>query len=162
MINVIYVCHAADNLGGASLSLYNLIKSVKHSVYPIVLLQSNGPVYDYYTSAGIECHIVSFPNNIRNSNYLKHILFWIPKYLKYQLMIRVSIKKLNRLLGDRNIHVVHSNSSVCTFGVPLSKAIKAKHIWHIREFGDIDFGIAGGTTVFRHRNDLLLIVFEEF
>ncbi len=36
---------------------------------------------------------------------------------------------------------MHSNSSVFIFGDILARSLKAKHVWHFREFQDIDFNM---------------------
>lgn len=45
-------------------------------------------------------------------------------------------------MKNRNIQIVHSNGSVFTIGYFIAKEMGIKHVWHIREFQDIDFGYA--------------------
>lgn len=54
------------------------------------------------------------------------------------LIIYIKILK-NR--GGGKIDLAHSNSSVFAIGVGLVRKLGAKHVWHIREFQDLDFGI---------------------
>lgn len=44
-----------------------------------------------------------------------------------------------RQLKEYKFDIVHSNTSVINIGYLLSKKIGAKHIWHLREFGDLDY-----------------------
>lgn len=37
--------------------------------------------------------------------------------------------------------IVHTNSGVTDLGYPLRKVLGARHVVHLREFQDIDFGI---------------------
>jgi glycosyltransferase involved in cell wall biosynthesis len=42
---------------------------------------------------------------------------------------------------DNNIDIIHSNTSVINIGGLISKYSGIKHVWHIREFADLDFNI---------------------
>lgn len=141
-ITVLYICHAPDNLGGAALSLSNLIDSVKCSVSPIVLLPKKGQVYTFFTKMGIKCIISNFDCNLRNPNYFIHIVGFVPKLIWYRLKEVKDIYRICKLVKDSNINIVHSNSSVFTIGVKIAKRLRVKHIWHIREFQDLDFGMS--------------------
>ena len=140
-INVLYICHAPDNLGGASLSLLNLIKSVKDNVNCIVILGKEGVVSQYFRDNGIECIIANFPCNIRNRNFIVHIITFPLKFLMHLVKSKLAILKVKRALCSRKIDIVHSNSSVFIFGDILSKKLNTKHVWHFREFQDIDFNM---------------------
>ena len=54
MINVLYVTFASKNFDGATYSLMDLIKSVRGYVHPIVMVGTEGCVYDYFTANGVE------------------------------------------------------------------------------------------------------------
>ena len=62
-INVLYICHTSK-LGGAALSLYNMINSVNDNVLPIVLMPDKGQVFDLFNSKGIKCIVYPFRCNI--------------------------------------------------------------------------------------------------
>ena len=141
MVNVLYICHAPDNLGGASLSLLNLIKSVRDNVNCLVVLGKEGVVSRFFRENGIECIIADFPCNIRNRNYIFHAMTFPLKLLIYFVKIRLAVLKVEKALQGREIDIVHSNSSVFVFGDVLAKKLDAKHIWHFREFQDIDFNM---------------------
>ena len=139
-IEVLYICHT-DHLGGAALSLYNLISSVKNQVIPIVLLPQKGQAFDLFTQNNIKCIVYPFKLNIRGKNTIKHYITYIPRYLRDHYINYLCVNYISQNLKGHNISIVHSNSSVFTIGVGLAKILNAKHVWHIREFQDIDFGI---------------------
>lgn len=139
MINVLYICHAPDNLGGATYSLFNLIRSVKHHVHCIVVLQREGQVSNFLKENGIEYITAGFPCNIRNNNFFTYIITYPFKRLITNILNVIAIYKIKKALCGRRINIVHSNSSVFIFGDILSKSLHAKHVWHFREFQDIDF-----------------------
>jgi glycosyltransferase involved in cell wall biosynthesis len=139
-LNILYICHTS-NLGGAALSLYNMIHSMRDSVLPIVLLPQKGESYELFTENNIRCIVHPFRMNIREKSIIKHIVRFIPHYLRDKYF---NLRCINSVISDLNgmpIDIVHSNASVFTIGVDLAKKLSAKHVWHIREFQDIDFGI---------------------
>lgn len=139
-INVLYICHTSK-LGGAALSLYNMINSVNDNVLPIVLMPDKGQVFDLFNSKGIKCIVYPFRCNIRERNIIKHYFRFIPHYIRDKYINYVCCKYVLKELGNLKIDIVHSNSSVFTIGVDLAKKLSAKHVWHIREFQDLDFGM---------------------
>jgi hypothetical protein len=60
MITVLYVTFASKNFDGATYSLMDLIKSVGDDVHPIVMVRTEGCVYDYFTNNGVECIVCDF------------------------------------------------------------------------------------------------------
>lgn len=144
-INVLYVCHDKFHMGGAVRSLINLIDSVKEEVYPIILLdkRESDEIFNFFVNKDIECIAVPFEWSVRkNSLSLISAIKYIPKLLKIEFINNHCLNTVCNLLKERNIQIVHSNGSVFTIGYSIAKKLKAKHVWHIREFQDIDFGLA--------------------
>lgn len=137
-LNILYICHTAY-LGGAALSLYNMIHSMRDSVLPVVLLPQKGESYELFTENNIRCIVHPFRMNIREKSKVKHIVRFIPHYLRDKYFNSRCINSVISDLNGMQIDIVHSNASVFTIGVDLSKKLSAKHVWHIREFQDLDF-----------------------
>ena len=45
------------------------------------------------------------------------------------------------ILKDYHFDIIHSNCSVIDLGGYLSCKLKIKHVWHLREFGDLDYNL---------------------
>ena len=145
MINVLYVTFASKNFDGATYSLMDLIRSVRSHVYPIVLLRSKGCVYDYFRENNVECIVCDFEENVcgkpqKFHQYVRCILRYIPKYIRYVVKNRRCVNYVANRLQDRNIQIVHTNNSVLTVGYDIAQRMQAKHVWHLRGFMDLDFG----------------------
>lgn len=153
MLNVLYICHSPNNLGGAVLSLFNMIQSVRQSVNSIVVLQSEGVVSQFFIQHGIECIIANFPNNIRNRSIVKHIITYPLKRILHANMNTNAVRMIKKHLAGRKIDIIHSNASVFIFGDILAQKLHTKHVWHFREFQDIDFNIHSflGQSDLNHR-----------
>lgn len=142
-INVLYLCHTPVHLGGAALSLLNLIHAVSDGVFPVVVFPEEGPVCDLFRREGIACRIVSFPltslPDVSGRSWLERL-----KRIRRRVLIalenRQAVKELGKLVDEYDIHVVHSNSGVFTAGYEVAKRKGLAHVWHLREFQDLDFG----------------------
>ena len=55
-----------------------------------------------------------------------------------------SIREMNdlcKMLAPMHFDIIHSNSSVIDFGGYLSRRLGVRHVWHLREFGYLDYGL---------------------
>lgn len=140
-INVLYVCHDYDHLYGASTSLLRMISALKNHIYPIVLIPGYGDVYDFCQQNGIECIVSPFFMMWEGAKKLKTALHHPTRSTLYRYLTqnKKCANQVSQIIGNRKIDIVHSNSSITTVGIELSKKLNSKHVWHIREFLDIDF-----------------------
>lgn len=140
-LTILYIS-GDSSLGGSTASLYNLINGLRNVATPIVLFAEEGIGVNFFREHGIECYVVPFqnlsllrPNRLCN-NWL-HLWRW--HYIK---KIRKDIKcalKVRRLLSGKKIDIVHTNTSINDIGIVLARFFHAKHVWHVREFLDVDF-----------------------
>lgn len=145
MINVLYVTFASKNFDGATYSLMDLIKSVRKYVNPIVMVGTEGCVYDYFTSNGVECIVCDFKEDlvgkpVKLHQYLKYVLKYIPNHLTFYRKNRKCAEIVAQKLGGRTIDIVHINNTVMSVGYDIARALDAKCVWHLRGFMDLDFG----------------------
>jgi len=145
MINVLYVTFASKNFDGATYSLMDLIKSVREYVNPIVMVRTEGCVYDYFTNNGIECIVCDFKEDLvgkpdKFHQYIKYALKYIPNQLTYYQKNRKCVETVTQILKGRKIDIVHSNNTVLPIGYNIANSLNAKFVWHLRGFMDLDFG----------------------
>ena len=137
MINVLYISHEHGDILGSTLSLTNLLNSVKEEVRPIVILPKQGKVCDFFKGHGIKYYVVPFNLNIASSRL--RCLKYIPKKILTDYKNHCAIKSLMKIVKKEHVQLIHTNTSVVTIGATLSKKSSIKHIWHLREFQDLDF-----------------------
>lgn len=136
-IRVLFITHVSP-MAGANRSMFQLIKELKDSygVYPVVLCpykNSNICIQDKLKE--IEVEFIEMPIQFFKSpnptfrSFLSHI-----KYIYRQRFFYRCLKKYS-------FDIIHSNSSVIDIGVYLSIQLNCKHIWHLREFGDLDYSL---------------------
>lgn len=127
--------HEGEMLGGSSLSLYNLLRSLPEDCHPIVVVQQRGMVYDYFASRHIEVWDVASQVNYCGDGYkLKYYTTWVIRYLRDALQRARFISNIEKKLAGRKIDIVHSNSAAIDVGNALAKRLNARHVWHLREF----------------------------
>ncbi len=145
MINVLYVTFASKNFDGATYSLMDLIRSVREYVNPIVMVQTKGCVYDYFTSNGVECIVCDFKEDlvskpVKLHQYIKYALKYIPNHLMFYRKNRKCAETVAQILKGKKIDIVHINNTVMSVGCDIAQALDAKCVWHLRGFMDLAFG----------------------
>lgn len=138
MITVLYITHESKSIGGSTLSLINLLRSVRSHVIPIVVCPDNGPATNLFREQGYKTFVVRYKLNIASSSF--RLIKKIPRMLIDGYCNRKAIRQLISIAQEENVSIIHSNTGVLTIGYDLSKRINLKHVWHLREFQDLDFG----------------------
>ena len=137
LITVLYVTHSS-NLSGANQSLADLIVSVQGKIKPIVLLPSFGPAFDLFSSVGAKCIVSPYALGIRQHLKCRNVISLMLHPLRFPYLNRIrSFFRLSfvlkKELKDEEIKIVHSNTSLTTIGIQLSRLFGSKHVWHVRE-----------------------------
>lgn len=139
---------------GSTLSLKDLLQTIKNEISPIVIFYEKGSVYDYMINQGIECYIVPYRFDYFKSHkwyakHLKHAFY----FFKHHLLMAKGGKMLMSMLHNRNVDIVHSNTSAVDFGYLIAKRMNAKHVWHIREMLELftDVNIIGGVKSLKRK-----------
>lgn len=123
---------------GATLSTFELILGLRrqYGIEPLVLIPNKGGIEEFLTKEGINYEVKYFPwwVTCEKLKFKDLIKFFVYNLYNYYKLIYKSIKK-------HKIDYVYSNSAVINTGVVLAKFLKVKHIWHLREFVEEDFGL---------------------
>lgn len=101
-----------------------------------VLLPSKRAFVEYLENKGIKTHIFKFFYEAMyvkwNKKYLSLPILWTYNLFVFPFLL-LKIRKINP-------DIIYSNSSIDTYLVWIAKILKKKHVVHIREFMDKDFG----------------------
>ena len=126
-LSVLYVC-PDPGLGGSTRSLIQMIESLRESVDPTVLLPREELAAPAMRDLGIPVFVIPFS-----------LLHESPGILSYFLTDAACERKISKTLSGKKIDLIHTNCSSVTIGESLSRRLKVPHVWHIREFLDLDF-----------------------
>lgn len=142
MMNVVYVLNTTYLFGGSVRSFLSMLDGLQgKGVKPTVVVPDNGGVCQVLKERGIEVIPVCFrPNTYpHNRSTAKDILLFLPKLLARRVVNRRAVARLSRLLASRPIDLVHTNVSVLDVGLRLSRRLGVPHLFHVREYGFLDF-----------------------
>jgi glycosyltransferase involved in cell wall biosynthesis len=138
-MRVLFLAHD-DITSGSGRSLFEMVVGLRrlYDIVPVVITKKKNALYEACLDHNIECHRLRFG---MCATFSQNIWMLVLTFLADHFNNRLSYLKIKRMLDLSSIDLIHSNSSVISFGAFLSKRTGISHIWHIREFGDADFHI---------------------
>lgn len=141
MKKVIYVLNSTYLLGGASKSFLLLLNGIAQcGMHPIVIVPDRNGLYSVLVQMGIEVIDITYRNNTYpHYNSLKDILLFLPRLFARRLVNWNAVRKLYAQFSNSEISLVHTNVSVIDIGFRLAQRLHVPHVYHIREYGDLDF-----------------------
>ncbi|MCR4754323.1 MAG: glycosyltransferase family 4 protein [Lachnospiraceae bacterium] len=142
-MKILYIVH--DNKkGGAAVSFLNMIEGVSkgYDVY-VLTPHKKGYIPDELDKLGIwhkdACYFWWEIAKMGNATY-DRVRFWL--YRALNVYNRIGARRLAKLVEGLGIDIIHSNSSTINIGALVSEITGIPHVWHLREFGDLDFSLA--------------------
>ncbi len=126
MIKILYV-NSSARLYGADKSLLELVTIIdKRHFTPIVLLPESGPLCEEMSKISVETLVKGFV-------HVERRYFSPAKLLGFLADLIHSVNIIRSIIKQRNIDIVHSNTSACIASAFAAKLTGTPHIWHIRE-----------------------------
>lgn len=141
-LNILYLSHESDKVLGSSRSLFNMIHALKYKVHPIVIVPSEGAAFKFFKDKGIDTFIVPYPLDVTSLVGFKRKMAFVPRIIRDIIMYSKALLQIKRIVSRYNIDIIHSNSSTIDIGYYVSKNLNKPHIWHLREFQDLDFSLS--------------------
>lgn len=136
-IKVLFVTHYRE-LYGANYSLLQLMIELRgKGIHPIVLMPSYEPMPGNDLAEQLVSYgIMYLETPIRIDKHRD----WKKTIANYLLAIK-GWRKAYETVKDINFDIVHSNSSVMSTGVYIARRARKPHVWHLREFGRLDYAL---------------------
>ena len=117
----------------------------EHTIYVLTRF-SDGAVYDELLKHNVTILVYKYFLARKSKNTTSE---WIFKRLKYNFYSKFenqrTAKTVAKIVKDKGIDIIHSNTSVIDIGGLISQYSGVPHIWHLREFGDLDFSMYPAT-----------------
>ena len=142
-MKVVYILSSAKATGGASKAFLTLLMGLmEKGVEPIAVLPGRGAFYDVLQSRGIPCIILIY----RNCTYpyrrnLKETLLFLPRLCARLWVNFFAARALTKRLKCSGVALIHTNVGVVDIGFRAAQKLHVPHIYHIREYADLDFGM---------------------
>lgn len=141
-LKVLYLLHTSQ-WHGANISFYNMISGLKKK-YPIKIYvyvpinQRNLNIDFIHKLENINCKIIYGiigSSAINDSMSKKDICFFVFNLL-FRFFSFIHLFIITILIRP---NLVHTNVGIIQEGYFVSKVLKIKHVWHLREYQDLDF-----------------------
>lgn len=139
-MKVLYILSGTKLTDGSSKSFMNLLKGVVSSgVDAYVLCPNKEGLYNLLdtTEVGKSC----MPYRATLVDDSKNLKARLRKLARAGLNTYSSIHLLLKCLFVIKPDIIHTNTSINDIGYRVAKLLKVPHVWHIREYGDLDFNI---------------------
>lgn len=137
-MKVVFILNDAG-LYGASLSLLNMIESYNFEDY-LVLIPSKGPLLSVLDKMDIPYKVIPFRLNCAtyNKDWISCFSYFV-RFCYYWLLNKYSYFQIIKIVNENGIDIIHTNNSRISIGFEIAKQKQIKHIWHLREFMDLDY-----------------------
>lgn len=142
-ITVLFVFHEPTSSGGATYSGMNMVESLdKTKILPIVLVPGEGDVKGKMEAIGVKCIVAPVDFWFRahdDSDIVRRVVHAYRRFKTFVKSCVLDCQAVKNELKEYHIDIVHSNTTAILTGFILSKYLRCKHVWHLREFIDKDF-----------------------
>ena len=141
-MKVLYILHRTTTTDGASKALLNMLYGVmQYGVQPIVVCPNKDGLFQTFR----ENNIPVYPCFYRTGTYppfdkhWKNRLLFIPRFFGRLLANTIGTLQVCKIYKKEHPALIHTNVSVTNIGYQASRLLHIPHIWHIREYGALDF-----------------------
>lgn len=144
-IKLIYVLSGTGVYGGGTKTfLLLLYRLIKHNIQILVVCPDKEGVYKVLEDQGIP--VVCLRKKYIHNTYpsfrgFKNFVLFLPKLLYILLLNEFAYLNLKKIQRTFNADIIHTNVGVIDIGYRVAKKFKIPHIYHIREYQDLDFGM---------------------
>jgi glycosyltransferase involved in cell wall biosynthesis len=130
-------------LYGASQSLLTAVKGIKTKSDRniLVLLPQAGKMEEELRAAEIEYKIVPFPRCVDFDNLTSSLIKRLKNRFIYYIKLVSILPQLYKIMGQFKPNVIYTNTSTVSAGYIIARHLHIPHVWHVREFGDLDFNL---------------------
>lgn len=134
-MNVLFLVHYSE-LYGSIRSLLDLVSGLEpYGIVPYFIVPAKGSLTEALDSQGMEYATQHLPAWVAEKSYgfLEKIRLW--------QKVRRSAHLLLEFIIRWEIELVYSNTMVSPVGILAARQAQIPHIYHIREYGDLDFNL---------------------
>lgn len=142
-IKVLYITQYSGFMG-ANRSLLQIAKFLRDSygVNPIVVLPALGEFSDLLQKEHIHFRVIrNYYTLYVGNNRLNNVLYVLKGIIGEFLNIVIAFYYSLFVFRKEKIALVHTNTSATNMGAYLAFFLRVKHIWHIREFLVLHYGL---------------------
>jgi glycosyltransferase involved in cell wall biosynthesis len=142
-LRIIYILNDPTKYGGANKSFINMIDGlIEKGIVPSVMLPFRGGICDLLDERNVSYFIVPFFLSIYPKIYnFRDLLMFFPRILRMVYLNQKAVNVAFNFGKKINVNLIHTNVGPLHIGKEISKKLGVCHVWHIREYQDLDFGM---------------------
>lgn len=127
-MKVILLVHQSSDMYGSDKVLLFLAQGIQDSGHfrPVVVLPEAGALYSALAARGIEVHVGEVGK-------ISRALFTPLGPLRLAWRVFKGVRSLDRIIGERSVAIVHSNTLAVLAGAVWSLLRRKTHLWHVHE-----------------------------
>lgn len=143
-MRVVFIPHDGEYKYGANMSLVNLLEGLKtYGVDVMVISPEKGSLLSTLDR-------ISVPYVVHPFAFWMHQLPYrgwgraapgVRRIIKRAWINLRAVPSIARIMSDWQADIVYTNTSVIPIGRDVADRLKIPHVWHLREFGDLDQNI---------------------
>lgn len=137
-------------LGGATISFFNMVRElVKFGVEPIIAIPDKQAIQDehLFRTLAKECgaKVYKIPitghlfKKFRDLTGVLEFFGQIIRFFSLWYNEKKSVNAIKKIINKESPSIIHTNSGVIRCGWIASRKSHIQHIWHLREYQDLDF-----------------------
>jgi glycosyltransferase involved in cell wall biosynthesis len=135
---------APDGMYGGSVALYNLILGLQKKIECVFVFPESGYLEQSLKKLNYKCYVIPkyglnwYPAH----KTFRQVIEFIPRILRMVYKRNRALKNISKIIEMERPDIIHTNVGPLDLGHVLALKYKIPHVWHIREYQDLDFGAA--------------------
>ena len=141
MKKILYIVHSSK-MGGATISFLNMLCGMKMAGYePVIVYPDYNETFISILKQNDLEHIrMDLTPLILNTSSLKNKILYFYHFATLTIRLKKTTKSFERLVRKVKPDLIHTNTGIIHEGFFAAKKLGIPHVWHLREYQDLDFG----------------------
>lgn len=141
MKKILYIVHSSM-MSGAAISFLNMVRDMKKFGYePVIAYPDyNETFISILNKNGLEHIKTDLTPLILNTSSLKNKILYVYHFATLTIRLKKTTKSFEELVRRVKPVLIHTNTGIIHEGFFAAKKIGIPHVWHLREYQDLDFG----------------------
>lgn len=142
-MKIAYILHSTTPTEGATKALLPLLRGlIERGCKPFVVApNANGICGELQRESIPVLSLVYRPATYTYHRTIKDWLLFLPRTVARLWVNRMATNRLAKWLMANSIDIVHTNVSIIDIGYRAALQANIPHVYHLREYGDMDFGL---------------------
>lgn len=128
-----------NSFGGSNVALLNILWSMKNKGHEmlVITLPGSGPLLEKLDEWGIAYKQMRLRHNIYPKSH--NPILYLPRLFWMLYVNWAAYYKIKKIAQDFKPDIIHTNVGSMSVGYDVAKKLGISHIWHHREYQDLDF-----------------------